>query len=47
MNEITLEETLLGLQRTQYIIDVPEETRQRALRSVERMIAIGGIGEKD
>lgn len=47
MNEITLEETLLGLQRTQYIIDVPEETRQRALRSVERMIAIGGIGKKD
>ena len=47
MNEITLEETLLALQRTQYIIDVPEGIRVRALRSVEQMIAIGGIGKKD
>jgi quinolinate synthase len=47
MNEITLEETLLSLQRTQYVIDVPEEVRRRALTAVERMIAIGASGKKD
>jgi len=47
MNEITLEETLLSLQRTQYIIEVPEEIRRRALLAVERMIAIGATGTKD
>lgn len=41
MNEITLEETLKSLQKNQYIIDLPEDLRKRALRPVERMIAIG------
>jgi len=47
MNEISLEETLLALQRTQYVIEVPEEIRRRALRAVERMIAIGSTGSRD
>ena len=47
MNEISLEETLLSLQRTQYVIEVPEDIRKRALKSVERMIAIGAVGKKD
>lgn len=47
MNEITLEETLLSLQKTQYVIEVPEDIRQRAYRAVERMIAIGAVGKKD
>lgn len=47
MNEISLEETLLSLTNTQYVIEVPEEIRVRALRSVERMIAIGKSGTKD
>jgi quinolinate synthase len=41
MNQITLEDTLKSLQHNQYVIDVPEEIRVRAARSVERMIAIG------
>jgi quinolinate synthase len=41
MNEITLEDTLLSLQRNQYEITVPEEIRLRAVQAVERMIAIG------
>ncbi len=41
MNEITLKDTLASLQKEQYSIDVPEETRVRAARAVERMIAIG------
>jgi quinolinate synthase len=41
MNQITLEDTLLSLQKNQYVIDVPEEIRTRALQSVERMLAIG------
>lgn len=41
MNQITLEDTLLALQHNQYVIEVPEQIRQRALRAVERMIAIG------
>jgi quinolinate synthase len=41
MNEITLEDTLQALLKTQYIIEVPEEIRLRALRAVERMLAIG------
>ncbi len=40
MNEITLEETLKSLQKNQYIIDLPEDLRKRALKPVERMIAI-------
>jgi quinolinate synthase len=41
MNRITLEDTLLSLQKTQYVVDVPEDIRVRAVRSVERMLAIG------
>jgi quinolinate synthase len=41
MNQITLEDTLKSLQLNRYVIDIPEEIRIRAARSVERMIAIG------
>ena len=41
MNEITLEDTLASLEKDQYVIEIDEEIRQRALRSVERMLAIG------
>lgn len=41
MNTITLEDTLKALQREQYEVHVPENVRLRAVRSVERMIAIG------
>jgi quinolinate synthase len=41
MNEITLQDTLNSLKLNRYVIDVPEEIRLRALRAVERMIAIG------
>ncbi len=40
MNEITLENTLKALQDIQYIIEVPEDIRVRALQAVERMLAI-------
>ena len=41
MNMITMENTLHALQSNQIDIRVPEEIRVRALRAVERMIAIG------
>jgi len=41
MNEITLEDTLEALRQDQYVIEIPEEIRVRAARSVERMISIG------
>jgi quinolinate synthase len=41
MNEITLEDTVAALEKLQYRIEVPEEIRRRALRAVERMLAIG------
>lgn len=41
MNEITLEDTLASLQNDQYVIDVPEDVRQKAVQAVERMIQIG------
>ncbi|MEM7033103.1 MAG: quinolinate synthase NadA [Chloroflexota bacterium] len=41
MNQITLEETRDSLLHTQYQITVPEDIRVRALKSVERMLAIG------
>ena len=40
MNEITLEDTLEALRKTQYVVEVPEEIRVRAYRSVERMLQI-------
>ncbi len=47
MNTITMEDTLAALQKTQYVVDVPEDIRVRAYKAVERMIQIGGIGKKD
>jgi quinolinate synthase len=47
MNEITLEETLAALKLGRYVIEVPEAIRVRALKAVERMIAIGAIGTND
>ena len=41
MNEITLEDTLESLKKEQYAIEIDEEIRQRALKSVQRMLAIG------
>lgn len=41
MNLITLEDTLKSLREMQYVIDVPEDIRQKAAQAVERMIAIG------
>ncbi|TVR31605.1 MAG: quinolinate synthase NadA [Spirochaetaceae bacterium] len=41
MNEITLEQTLAALEETRYVVDLDEDLRKRALRSVERMIGIG------
>jgi quinolinate synthase len=41
MNEITLEDTLEALQKNQYVVEIDEEIRMRALRSVERMLTIG------
>jgi quinolinate synthase len=41
MAQITLEDTRDALKFNRYVIEVPEEVRVRALRAVERMIAIG------
>ena len=41
MNLITMEATLHALQTNQIEIHVPEDIRLRAVRAVERMIAIG------
>ncbi len=41
MNQITLEDTLNALKYNQYEVNIPEEIRIRAERSVQRMIAIG------
>jgi quinolinate synthase len=41
MNEITLEDTRDALKFNRYVIEVPEDIRVRALKAVERMIAIG------
>src|SRR5690606_32312818 len=40
MKEITLEETRDSLLKTQYVIEVPEEIRVKARRSLERMLEI-------
>lgn len=47
MNQITLEDTRDALLKTQYVVEVPEDIRERAARAVERMIQIGGVGKKD
>lgn len=41
MNTITMEDTLDALKFNRYVIDVPEDIRVRAERSVQRMIGIG------
>ncbi|GAB4369058.1 MAG: quinolinate synthase NadA [Calditrichia bacterium] len=41
MAEITMEDTLKSLQENQYVIEVPEEIRQRAYQAVEKMLQIG------
>lgn len=41
MNKITLEGVLDSLQNMRTVIEVPEDIRLRALRAVERMLAIG------
>ncbi len=41
MNTITMEDTLNALKFNRYVIDVPEDIRVRAARSVQRMIEIG------
>ena len=41
MNEITLEDTLEALRKDQFVVEIDEDIRRRALRSVERMLAIG------
>lgn len=41
MGEITLDDTLASLEQTRYVVDLDEETRNRAYRAVERMIQIG------
>ena len=41
MGEITLEDTLASLEKNQYVIEVDEEIRKKALQAVERMISIG------
>ena len=40
MNQITLEDTLKALQKTQYVVDIPEDILKQATKSVERMIEI-------
>ncbi len=41
MNTITMEDTLAALKFNRYEIDIPEDIRVRAARSVQRMIEIG------
>lgn len=41
MNQITLEDTLNALRYDRYIIEVPEDIRERAYRAVNRMLEIG------
>lgn len=42
MAEITLEDTLAALEHDRYRIEVPEDVRVRALRSLERMLEVAG-----
>jgi quinolinate synthase len=41
MNQITLEDTLASLEQGRYVIDVPQEVRERAALALERMLAVG------
>ncbi len=40
LNEITLEDTLESLRQTRYVIEVPEDTRVKAKRALDRMLAV-------
>ena len=40
MNEITLEDTLEALKKTQYVIEIPDEIRLRARKALDRMLAV-------
>jgi quinolinate synthase len=40
MNEITLEDTLRALTHDEQVIDVPEEIRVKARRSLDAMLAV-------
>jgi quinolinate synthase len=40
MNEITLEDTLNALVNNEQVIDVPEDIRIRARRSLDAMLAV-------
>jgi quinolinate synthase len=40
MNEITLEDSLESLQRTQYVIEIPEDIQRRARLALDRMLAV-------
>lgn len=44
MNEITLEDTLAALRHDRYPIEVPEDIRVRAKRSLDRMLTVGATG---
>lgn len=41
MKRITLEQTLAALRENRHVVEVPEEIRARARRSVDRMLALG------
>lgn len=41
MNQIQLQDVHQALLHTQYVVEIPEEIRQKAYRSVERMLQIG------
>ncbi len=41
MNKITLENTLESLVKNQYVIEIDEEIRQKAFRSLDKMLSIG------
>jgi quinolinate synthase len=40
MNEITLQDTLECLEKDQFQVEVPEEIRVKAKRSLDRMLAV-------
>jgi len=46
MNTITLEDTLAALKHNRYVVDVPEDVRVRAKRSVDRMLEITGSAKQ-
>lgn len=41
MNQISLEQTLAALEKTQYVVNVAEDIRIRAKRSIDRMLEFG------